>query len=359
MAMQTHLFQPGSEDTFLLFAEGLFSQRSAKTAHMILRYIPEQVACVVDSTCAGQRVRDVYPNAQVDIPIVESVQQAMDNNPTHFVIGVAPVGGQLPAEWRDSILKAIENKLTIVSGLHTFLADDPEINAAAEADNVTILDLRQSPELTEISNGAWRDREIPVVLTIAPDSAIGKLTAAWELKRQLETRGKNVGFVATGQTGILLHGDGIVVDALRGDFISAAVESMIESEIETGAEVVIVEGQGAIFHEGFSAVTLGILHGSMPDAFLFVHRPGRNQNDYGFHFPPYRKMINVYEELIEWFRPAVTIGVQLDTSEYETDTARKMVEEVAHISGLPATDFVRFPDDPVIDEMIHKLHLDT
>ena len=359
MATQAHVFQPGSEDTFLLYAEGLFSQRSAKTAHMLLRYTPDRVACVVDSTNAGQQVRDVYPNAPVDIPIVESVEQAIEINPTHFIIGVAPVGGQLPSQWRASVLKAIESKLTIVSGLHTFLSDDPEIQQAAESNNVAILDLRQPPEISKISTGSWRNRKVPVVLTIAPDSAIGKLTAAWELKQQLEKRGKEVGFVATGQTGILLHGEGIVVDALRGDFISSAVESMIETEIEKGAEVVIVEGQGAIFHEGFSAVTLGILHGCMPDAFLFVHRPGRNQNDYGFHFPPYRKMINVYEELIEWFRPAVTIGVQLDTSEYEADTARKMVEEVAHISGLSATDFVRFPDDPVIDEMIHKLHLDS
>ncbi len=178
-----------------------------------------------------------------------------------------------------------------------------------------------------------------------------------ELRKQLKARGKNPGFVATGQTGIILNGEGIVVDALRGDFISSAVELMIEREADKDVDVIIVEGQGALFHEGFSAVTLGILHGAMPDAFLFVHRPGKSQNDYGFHFPPYRKMINVYEEMIEWFRPAVTIGVQLDTSQYETDTARKMVDEVGHISGLPATDLVRFPDDPVIDDMIHKLHL--
>jgi len=285
------------------------------------------------------------------------VEEALKFDLSDLVIGVAPAGGQLPQEWYEPVATAITNNLNIISGLHSFLSDVQEFVELADQHSVNLVDLRKPPELSAISEGKWRDRATPVILSIAPDCATGKLTASWELKRQLEKRGYSVGFVATGQTGILLNGRGIVIDAVKGDFISAAVEQMIEDELKYDPDVVLIEGQGSIYHEGFSAVTFGLLHGAMPDSFLFVHRPGKHANDYGFQFPPFRQIINDYESLVEWFKPCHTCGVQLDTSKYNDEEARTICDNMQEITGLPSTDLVRFPDDEMIDLMIQKLKM--
>lgn len=351
------LFQPGHDPKYLIFAEGKFGRTTSKTANVVLRYQSDRVCAIVDSRYAGKTAGQVNSSLEAETPIIGSVSEGLEHNPTHLIIGIAPAGGQLPAAWVDPIKEAITGGLHIISGLHAYLTEHEELATLAQEHGVELIDLRKPPELTEISQGLWRERDVPVVQTIAPDCAMGKFTASWEFKKQLENRGYNVGLVATGQTGILLYGEGIVVDAVKGDFMSCAIEILIQREIEKGADVVLVEGQGAIYHEGFSAVTLGILHGAMPDAFLFVHQPSSRANDYGYQFPPYRQMINDYEHLIEWFKPAHTIGVQLNTSNYEPDTARALCDDVAHHTGLPTTDFVRFPGDPAIDTMIQKLNL--
>lgn len=357
MMETTRVFQTAEETQYLVFAEGKFGKNTSKTANVLLRYQPERVCAVVDSRYAGQSVSQRNQSLQSDIPIVESVEAGMDYSPTHLVIGVAPAGGQLPESWIKPIKTAIKNGLEIVSGLHTYLSENQELALLADKHNVSIIDLRKPPEFSEISQGYWREREIPVLLTIAPDCAMGKFTASWELKAQLEKRGYQVGFVATGQTGILLQGEGLVIDAIRGDFMSVAVEQLIMREIENGADIVLVEGQGAIYHEAYSSVTLGIVHGAMPEAFLFVHRPGIHCNDYGYEFPPYRQMINDYERLVEWFKPVHTIGVQLNTTDFDQETAKSLCEKISHLTGLPTTDLVRFPEDEAINQMIHKLYL--
>ncbi|MCF7803542.1 MAG: DUF1611 domain-containing protein [Candidatus Marinimicrobia bacterium] len=357
MTNSTRLFQPESDAKYLIYAEGKFGAGTSKTANVLLRYQPDKICAVVDSRYTDKTVRDVNSTIDSDIPVVSGIAAGLAYNPTHLIIGVAPSGGQLPEEWLEPLKEAITGGLHIVSGLHSFLCDNAELVNLAKEKDVQLIDLRKPPKIPEVSQGFWRERTVPVVQTIAPDCAFGKLTAAWELKRQFEQRDYSVGFVATGQTGILLNNGGIVVDAVPGDFISAAVEQLIRKELESDPDVIIVEGQGAIYHEGFSAVTLGILHGAMPDAFLFAHRPSCSANDYGFHFPPYRQMINDYERIIEWFKPVHTIGVQLDTSEFSDDTAHALCEDIGHHTGLPATDLVRFPDDSAVDTMIQKLHL--
>ncbi len=352
------VFKPGDESRYMIYAEGKFGRSSAKTAHMILRYIPDRVACVVDSTCPRDKVSEVLPSVKNDVPIVHSVNEGVKQNPDYLVIGIAPTGGQLPETWREPILEAITHGIDVVSGLHTFLNEDEALVDQARTNGVALVDLRSPPVMKEISQGLWREREVPVVMTIGPDSAIGKLTAAWELKCHLEKQGHTVGFVATGQTGILLHGQGIVIDAaVRGDFMSSAVERLIRLESEAEPDVLVVEGQGSIYHEGYSGVMLGIIHGAMPDAFLFSHQPSKRANIYSFTFPPYRQMINDYESLVEWFKPVYTVGIQLNTSEYGRELAQSLCEEIQSISGLPTCDFVRFPESTAIEMMIKKLHL--
>jgi len=357
MAAITREFSQGSYQNFALYAEQLFGASTSKTANVLLRYQSERIACVIDSRYSGQTVREVNPAIPSDVPLVASVEEALGYHPTDMVIGVAPAGGQLPEEWYEPVSTAIQNNLNIISGLHSFLSDVPDFVELAEKHDVNLVDLRKPPELHAISAGKWRDRTTPVILSIAPDCATGKLTASWELKRQLEKRGFKVGFVATGQTGIMLNGRGIVIDAMKGDFISAAVEQMIEDELKFDPDVVLIEGQGSIYHEGFSAVTFGLLHGAMPDSFLFVHRPGKHANDYGFQFPPFRQMMNDYESLVEWFKPCHTCGVQLDTSKYDDEEAHAICDHMQEITGLPSTDLVRFPDDNMIEMMVQKLKM--
>ncbi len=357
MAALTREFTRKQDQKYALYAEKLFGASTSKTANVLLRYQSDHIACVIDSRYSGKTVHEVNPSIQSDVPIVASVQESLQFHPTDLIIGVAPAGGQLPKDWYSPVSVAIENGLNIISGLHSYLSDVPEFVDLAEKYDVALVDLRKPPELHAISEGKWRERKTPVILSIAPDCATGKLTASWELKLQLEQRGHKVGFVATGQTGILLSGRGIVIDAVKGDFISAAVEQMIETELESDPDVVLIEGQGAIYHEGFSAVTFGLLHGAMPDAFLFVHRPGKHANDYGFHFPPLRQIINDYESIVEWFKPCHTCGVQLDTSHYSEDEARQICDKIQEITGLPTTDLVRFPDAEIIETMIQKLKM--
>ena len=357
MSSPVRQLQVSQETRYVLFAEQMFGESTSKTANVLLRYQPDRAACVVDSRYAGKVVRDVNPVIDSDVPIVGSVKASLEYNPTDVVIGVAPTGGQLPEEWRTEMAAAISSGLNIISGLHTYLSEDQEFIESAGKHDVALIDLRKPPEIISIAEGAWRDRTVPVIQTIAPDCAFGKLTAAWELKRQLENRDFAVGFVATGQTGILLSGRGIVIDAVKGDFISAAVEQMIAHELQNDPDVIVIEGQGAIYHEGFSAVTLGLLHGAMPDAFMYVHRPGRHVNDYGFKYPPHRQIINDYESIVEWFKPCHTCGIQLDTSRFSEDDAHNICEDMTEITGLPATDMVRFPNDDVIDLMVRKLKM--
>ena len=357
MSAQLRHFQTDSNSKYLLFAEGRFGPSTSKTANLIIRYQPEKVAAVIDSRYAGELSSSILRDTVTDVPIVASIEEGLKHEPTHCIIGVAPSGGQLPQEWRDEIKVAITSGLHVVSGLHQYLAEETELRNIASESGSELIDLRNPPDFSLLSEGSWRERNIPVVMSIGSDSAVGKLTGAWELKRQLEKRGHSVGFVATGQTGILINGSGLVIDAIRGDFMSAAVEMLIDYQAEHQPDVIIVEGQGSIYHEAFSGVTMSLLHGTMPDSFLFMHRPGRQRNDYDFKLPPLRDMINDYEALIEWFKPVNTLGIALDTSQYDDDTAEGMCREVRHITGLDTTDLVRFPEDQAIDSMIKRLRL--
>lgn len=350
-------FKIEKSDCYLVFAEREFGPETSKTANLLLRYRPELIGTVVDSTSAGRNSSDILGSGYGEVPIVRSVEDGMECNPTHLVIGIAPTGGQLPESWREFILRGIKNGLHVVSGLHEYLSDDDEFSTLAEEHEVEIFDLRKPPAIHHVSEGKWRDRSVPVVQTIGSDSAVGKLTGAWELKRQLEKRGYQAELVATGQTGILLNGSGVVIDALKGDFMSATVEKLIDEAIRENPDIILVEGQGSIYHEAYSGVTLAILHGAMPDSFLFMHRPGLTRNDYGFKLPPIRDMLNDYETFVEWFKPANILGIGLDTSKYESDTAESMCREIEHITGITATDLVRFPQSEAVDEMIEKLHL--
>lgn len=338
---------------FLIVAEGAFGPESSKTATSAVRYIPERVVAVLDSAAAGRTAQDVLGFGG-GIPVVGTLDAGLALRPTALLIGIAPRGGRLPDAWRGWVETSIDAGLDVWSGLHTILGDDPALAARAAARGVRLFDLRRAPDDLPVSDGRARFVAASVVLTVGTDCNSGKMTAQLELWRALEARGLRTRFVATGQTGMLIAGSGIAVDAVKSDFVGGAAERLV-LEAAPGADVVLVEGQGSLIHPGYSGVTLGLLHGACPAAMILCHRQSRrligeyHPDDAWRVIPSLRDMARMYEEAAAWVRPAPVIGVALNTQGLADAEARAAVAAAARETGLPATDPVRFGPGPLVE----------
>ena len=269
---------PSSPDRRLvILAEGNFGYHHGKTAMGVIRFGQDKVVAVIDSTQAGRNVREwLGDSGRFDIPIVSTLSEALGFVPRAdaLLIGIAPTGGRLPDAWRQVILSAIRSGLDILSGLHTFLGDDPEFADAARSSGVRITDYRRPPERMETAVGrpppagqardphrrdGLRDRE--------DDRRAGAAGAA------PRRSGRSASFVPTGQTGMMIEGWGVSVDRVVSDFVQGTCEWLSE-EGERRGDWVFVEGQGSLDHPAYSSVTLGLIHGFTPHAMVLVHMPG-------------------------------------------------------------------------------------
>ncbi|MDB4950056.1 MAG: hypothetical protein JWM27_2705 [Gemmatimonadetes bacterium] len=341
---------------YLVLAEGHFGPETSKTANSAIRYLPDRVLGVVDARHAGKTVADVLGFGG-GIPVVASVDEGLRLGPTALLIGIAPQGGRLPHEWRPVLHTAIGAGLHLVSGLHFHLGDDGDLASTAAAHGVRIHDLRRPPAGLPVSAGRARAVEALSVLTVGTDCNIGKMTAALQMRDALRRRGSRVGFAATGQTGILIEGWGIAVDAVVADFIGGAAETLVLQAAE-GNEIVLVEGQGSIVHPGYSGVTLGLLHGSMPDAMILCHAPGR-RCPYGgggvnswMPLPSVPETIRLYESLIAPLRPSSVIAISLNTWDLTDEEARAAIARTEAETGLPVTDPVRYDPGVLVDAIL-------
>ena len=325
--------------SWLILADGYLTARNAKTMHGVVRYSKDPVVAIVDRENAGKSVGDVMPELGRDVPIVASVEEGLALGPTSFLLGVATPGGWLPEHWKQWIVEAIEGGLEVVNGLHTFLADDPELLALAEKHGTTLWDVRKPPPDIPLFSG--RSLEIPqkVVLTVGSDCAVGKKTAALELTAAATAAGTSAEFVATGQTGVLIAGKGIVVDRVISDFVAGAAE-MLVCDAAPSTEVLIVEGQGSLWHPAYSAVTLGLLHGSAPHVMVMCHQAGRDAIDEPPFtlLPPLSELIETYERMASTNRPALVACVVLNCHGLTREEARAAIEEVERETGLPTGD---------------------
>jgi D-glutamate N-acetyltransferase len=248
---------------------------------------------------------------------------------------------------------ALDTGCDLWSGLHTFLSDDPVLAAKAKAGGRKILDLRRPPTDLPVASGAAKAVEPYVVLTVGTDCNVGKMTAQLQLARQLNAGGLRTRFVATGQTGIMIEGWGIAVDAVVSDFVAGAAERLV-LEGAKDADIVLVEGQGSINHPGYSAVTLGLLHGSCPDALVLCHQSTREYlGDYReaawLRIPPLSEYVRLYETIGSAVHPTKVIGISLNTYDMTDDAARRACDAASRETGLPATDPVRFDPKPLVD----------
>jgi len=347
-----------TQHRFLIVADGQFGPLTSKTANSCIRYFPERIVAVLDRVAAGKTVQNVLGFGG-NIPVVADFDQgvATGGGATAVLIGIAPPGGRLPDDWRGWLRSAIERRLEIWSGLHTFIGDDPEFGPLAKSKGVRILDARKPPANLPIADGRAAEVDAFVILAVGSDCNVGKMTAQLQLRDELVRRGHKTSFVATGQTGIFIEGWGTAVDAVVADFIAGAAEELVLQGAK-GNDIVLVEGQGSLIHPGYSGVTLGLLHGSCPDALILCHQATRDYiGDYHgrepwVKIPSYTEMIDIYERAAHPIHPTKVIGICLNTFDMDEKAARAAVAKAQQETGLPATDPVRFESGPLVDAIV-------
>jgi len=340
-----------SDRRILILTEGRFGVFDAKTATCVIRYAADEVVGVLDSVTAGQTTDQVLGFGPA-IPIVATLEEGLALGPDTLLIGVAPRGGLLPDAWRSLIAAALEAGLTVASGLHTFLGDDPELVTIATRSGGQIIDLRRVPDDLPVASRRADQVDATVVLTVGTDCNVGKMTAAMELTLAARRMGYRAVFVPTGQTGLFLDGRGLAIDRVIADFIAGAAEVMVLDNAP-GNDFVFVEGQGSLLHPGYSGVTLGLLHGSMPDAQVLVHPPTRKVSvEDEIEIEPLPEWIELHEQIAGYLKPAPVAGVAINGWDLSESEARAWAERIAAETGRPAIDPVKFGAEPLVEAII-------
>lgn len=341
----------GRKRRLVLLAEAHFNAADAKTAVGVLRYRPEEVVAVIDSARAGRTAADCV-GVGGGVPVVADVAAAAALGADSLLIGIAPQGGGLPPAWRPSLREALERGWDVFSGLHTFLADDPELAAIAARTGAHLHDVRRPPNTRPVAAARAAALDATVVLTVGSDCNVGKMTAALELTRELQRTGTRAAFIATGQTGIFVADAGVAIDAVPADFTAGAIEALV-LDAARGADVIVVEGQGALHHPGYSGVTLALLHGAAPRALVLCHQCARTrlraggEGDPEFPVASLSALRTAYETASAWTRPARVVAAALHTGGLDEGAARAAVAAAAAELGVPATDPVRFGAAPL------------
>lgn len=337
------------------------TRSNGKMGFGLLRYGAAPTVVVIDRAQAGQNLAALTGIAAAEgIPIVASLREALAFAPDTLIPAIAPAGGRLPDDWMLEIKESLAAGLSLVNGLHAPLATDPAFSSLVSRPGQFIWDIRQEPP--GLNNGEGRAREAPArrVLFVGTDMANGKMTAALEMDRAARAQGLRSRFLATGQVGITIAGEGIALDAVRVDFASGAVEQMV---LRHGYDhdILFVEGQGSLLHPA-STATLPLLRGAMPTHLILVHRAGQTTISRAewVAFPPLPDVIRLYEHIASAagaLSPAPRVaGIALNTARLETDEdARRAVAETAAQTGLPATDVVRFGAAPLLAAVLRAV----
>ncbi len=335
----------------LILGEGFsHDPHYGKTMRGIIRYGPDPVVAILDS----KRLGDDHDG----IPIVGTVGDALRYAPTVAIVGVATQGGRFPPAWRDLLEASIVAGLDVESGLHEFVSDDPDLTVLAREHGVELRDLRKPPEGLSVPTGANLEVDATIVLTVGSDCAIGKKTVAIELDLEARKRGLDSVFVPTGQTGIAIAGWGIAVDAVVSDFLAGAAEWLVVEGARRGGKLLFVEGQGSLVHPLYSGVTLGLVHGSAPHAFVLCHAAGATEieGSPGHPIPPLAELIDLHERVSLPARKATVACIAVNTASIaHDDGARRAIAEITEETRLPADDPVRFGAQRLLDALLARL----
>src|ERR1700742_4170089 len=315
---------------YLLFLGDTTEKGYAKTAFGLRDWARDR--CVGEWSCAGATVSTGLPRL--------TPKEARARGARALVIGVANTGGVIGDSWIPSLVEALESGLDIVSGMHAKLGSVPQLKAAADRHGRRLIDVRTPPNNIPIATGAKRSGKR--LLTVGTDCAIGKKYTALALARAFKQRGLDADFRATGQTGILIAGGGMPMDAVISDFEAGAAEML--SPAAPAQHWDVIEGQGSLFHPAYASVSLGLLHGSQPDVFVVCHEPGREAvlglPDYPL--PSIEDVIDMTERLGRRTNPAIRCaGVSLNTSKLDDVAARQLMAAEMKRLKLPVADPMR------------------
>lgn len=332
----------------IILTEGHTEPITGKTAACVVRYRPQEVVALLDSTQAGKTAGELLETGG-DIPVVAKLADAPGANT--LMIGIAPSGGRIPPAWRAVILEAINRGMDVVSGLHEFLCDSPDFAAAAAKSGSKIVDVRKNDE-RDVSHRKGLREECLRIHTVGQDCSVGKMLVSVELANALKAAGHDAKFIATGQTGIMVEGDGVPIDRVIADFVAGAIEKQVLANQHH--DFVVVEGQGSISHPKYSAVTLGLLHGCAPHGMILCYEAGRKQV-YGMEYvdlKPLAELRKVYETVANLVSPSKMIGVAINSRRLSTAQAADERKRVSGELGLPACDVIRDGPDELVQAIL-------
>jgi uncharacterized NAD-dependent epimerase/dehydratase family protein len=268
-----------------------------------------------------------------------------------LLIGIAPPGGRIPAAWRPIVLDAISRGMNIVSGLHDYLSSDETFVDAARTTGVQLVDVRKSNQTDIAQRKNIRD-ECLRVHTVGNDCSLGKMVVAIEITNGLKRRNYDAKFVATGQTGIMVEGDGCAVDAVIADFVSGAAERLVLDNQHH--DILLIEGQGSLVHPSYSGVTLGLLHGCVPQALILCYEVGRTHVLGLEHvlIPPLAKVKQVFETMASIMHPCQIIGIAMNSRKVSPTEADEERERLRAVFRLPVCDVIRHGADELVDAVV-------
>ncbi len=332
----------------IILTDGHTDPHSAKTASSVLRYRPDEVLALLDRSEAGKTTQELL-NVGGTTPIVGSLSDVP--NADTLLIGIAPPGGVIPAAWRSIILDAIAMKMDVVSGLHEFLVEDDEFVAAAKEHGVTLSDVRKN-NFKKVARRVGLDESVFRVHTVGHDCSVGKMVTSIEISERLQQLGHNAKFVATGQTGIMVEGDGLPIDCVTADFISGAAEQLILDN--QSHDILLVEGQGSLVHPSYSGVTLGLLHGCLPHAMVLCYEVGRDvvAGIEQVAIPPLATIKQLYETMASVTFTCPVIAISMNSRRITADEAEAERERVQQEFGLPVCDIFRHGPDPLVNAVL-------
>jgi len=291
------------------------------------------------------------PGCGADLGLTDmTLEEAKAAGVRTLVIGVANRGGVISQEWKKVLVAALEEGFDLASGLHNLLRDEPDLKAVAEATGRTLHDVRVPTVKYPIADGVKRKGKR--CLAVGTDCSVGKMYTAMAMEREMHARGMKATFRATGQTGILITGDGVPLDAVVADFMAGSVEWLTPDNDPDHWD--LIEGQGSLFHVSYSGVTMALIHGGQPDALILSHEPTRAhmRGLPGYSLPTLAQLRDTALPLARIANPACqVVGVSVNTQHMKETEARAYLEQVEAEMGLPATDPYRFGPAKLVEAL--------
>jgi uncharacterized NAD-dependent epimerase/dehydratase family protein len=324
---------------YLMFLGDVPDPLAAKTAYGIVDWRREW--------CLGQMR---LPGCQADLGIPDlAIRDAAAQGVRTMVVGAVNAGGVLPEHWAGAIVEALEAGMDVASGLHTRLAENAAIAEAARRTGRQLFDVRHSDQ--RFATGKGTKRSGLRLLTVGTDCSVGKKYTVLALEREMRARGFDAQFCATGQTGVFISGRGVAIDAVVADFISGAVEWLSPDAAPEHWD--LIEGQGSLYHPSFAGVSLGLLHGAQPDAFVICHEPTRtNMRGVQHPLPSIQEVIELTLRCGRLTNPAIRpVGIAVNTQALPDPEARAVLDTIATDYMLPTVDPVRYGVGPIVERI--------